>query len=349
MILIIRETGSMNNYSDRKNNFIDVLKGVCIIFVLITHFSWTDSERVKYLFSFWIETAVPIFMIISGYVYAYSYRRHGITCLSEAYLPANIVNKIIRYTFPFFITYLLELAYLFIISNKTLTADNYLDWIFCFFQGGIGHGSYYYPIMIQFIFVYPIIYFIIHKDSQKGLIICFFINAMYEFLQRAYGMGGDLYRLLIFRYIFVIAAGCYMASDAPKLKLRTGFVSFLIGFIYLISITFFGYSPKIIVYWNTTSFMAGLYIVPIVFFLITKVKNCHFMPLEIIGKASYNIFLTQMVWFGLTAWYLEKFIVNRALLLGMDLLICIGVGVIFYYIETPITKRIIKKIYSVFF
>ncbi|MBE5867367.1 MAG: acyltransferase [Lachnospiraceae bacterium] len=336
----------MDKEQTKYNNFIDVLKGIGAIFIIITHFPWTDAERVKFLFPFWIETAVPLFMIISGYVYAISYKKQGIHCLSEAYLPRNIVNKLIRYTFPFLVVYISELIYLSAVGNIIINRDNYLEWVFCFFRGGLGLGSYYYPLMIQFIFLYPIIYFIIKKYSHKGMIICFAINAIYELLQRAYAMDGNFYRLLVFRYIFIIAAGCYMASEAARMKFKTGFALCLIGIAFIVGVTYLGYSPIIIIHWSGTSFIGCLYMIPIIFLLIKKVKNCRFMPLEIIGKASYNIFLTQMVWYGFGSWYLEKYIHNRAALLGMNLLVCSGVGLIFYFIETPITKWIIKKIYA---
>ena len=51
----------------KRNQFIDVLKGICIIFVIITHYNWSNAARLKYFFPFWIDMAVPIFMIISGY------------------------------------------------------------------------------------------------------------------------------------------------------------------------------------------------------------------------------------------------------------------------------------------
>ena len=68
----------MNNTENHNNSFVDVLKGICIIMVVVTHFSWEEHERLYYLFPFWIDMAVPIFMLISGYVYTISYKRHEI-------------------------------------------------------------------------------------------------------------------------------------------------------------------------------------------------------------------------------------------------------------------------------
>lgn len=38
--------------SMKRNNFIDTLKGICIIFVVITNFSWSNEERLHLLFPF---------------------------------------------------------------------------------------------------------------------------------------------------------------------------------------------------------------------------------------------------------------------------------------------------------
>ena len=72
---------------------IDILKGICSIFVIITHYNWQETERLKFLFPFWIDMAVPVFMIISGYLYAKSYKKKEISNIGSAYLLENILNK----------------------------------------------------------------------------------------------------------------------------------------------------------------------------------------------------------------------------------------------------------------
>ena len=69
--------------TQKRNHFVDVLKGICIIFVIFTHASWTDEQRVKLLFPFWIDMAVPFFMLVSGYVYTKSFQKNGIETLDS--------------------------------------------------------------------------------------------------------------------------------------------------------------------------------------------------------------------------------------------------------------------------
>ena len=88
-----------------RKSVIDILKGVCICFVVITHFSWSSIERLQYGFPFWIDMAVPIFMFISGYVYATSYEKRKVELYTQVYSVEEIFKKIARYTIPFLPVY----------------------------------------------------------------------------------------------------------------------------------------------------------------------------------------------------------------------------------------------------
>ena len=87
---------------------IDFLKGICILFVIISHYAWSEKERLILLFPFWIDMAVPIFMVISGFVCAKSYMKRKVESISEAYSFKIIADKIIRYSVPFVIAYVFE-------------------------------------------------------------------------------------------------------------------------------------------------------------------------------------------------------------------------------------------------
>lgn len=173
------------NEKDRRYHSIDFAKGICILMIIVTHYAWEEPERLRYFFPFWIDMAVPIFMIISGFVYAKSFEKHHIENIGVAYSVRICLSKIIRYTVPFVIAFAIEE----IAFNSIGTVDHgILQLGSIFLCGGIGPGSYYYPIMIQFIFYFPIIYFIIRKYDYKGVFICALINVIYEVLKSVYGM-----------------------------------------------------------------------------------------------------------------------------------------------------------------
>ena len=153
-------------------------------------------------------------------------------------------------------------------------------------------------------------------------------------------MNATCYRLLAFRYILVIAAGCFIAlNKEKKINIRLAISSCITGIVFIIFVCYLGYVPKIIIYWTRTSFIACLYIIPIVMVCINQFSSVRFRLLEILGKASYNIFFAQMLWFTVAAKYVSSEN-NRFIHLLVSLIVSLGSGVVFYFIETPITSRI---------
>ena len=327
----------MENKENLHNSTIDILKAVAILLVLITHYSWTGEQRQNPVFPFLIDMAVPVFLIISGYVGALSFSKRQINSVSEAFTKKQILRKFIRYTIPFLILVIWEIIDPYI----ALPQGDKLDKVRWFLCGAQGPGSYYYPLLIQMIFVLPLIYFIIKRKGEIGLVICLCMNLAYEILQWAYSFSYDSYRLLIFRYIFVISAGVFAYEFS--LRIRWAVIISLVGFSF-IALTRYGiYSPRIISMWSGTSLFAVMWIIPITIFLI---KNVHisFPPLEYIGRASYNIFLVQMIYYSSS--FREKMFGDSAsweVVLIIGILICIVLGLVFYFIENKITSYILKR------
>lgn len=154
-------------------------------------------------------------------------------------------------------------------------------------------------------------------------------------------MNEECYRLLVFRYILVIAFGAYLAVGKQKINYKVCIMSIIIGIVYISTLLYCDYPPVIITYWQGTSFIACLYILPISTLLIKIPFKCKL--LEILGRASYNIFLVQKIYYtGIDFMY--NIIGNRIIQLFVNIIICTLVGVLFYYIETPITKFVLNKV-----
>lgn len=327
---------------DKRNHSIDCIKGICILFIIVTHFTWTDREKLQYLFPFWIDMAVPFLMIISGFVYSKSYVKHGIITLENAYCLRNVLNKIIRYTVPFAIAFVLEeVVFIFLGGGR----HGILQIIKDFISGGDGRGSYYYPVMIQFIFYFPVIYVLIKKYDLRGLYVCAFINMIYEICKSAYGMNVECYRLLVFRYTLCIAFGCYLSIGNYKRNIGISWAMILTGILYIVAFRYLGYTPPVTNFWTGTCFWACLYLIPISAWILRS-SGMRNSILELFGRASYNIFLVQMVYYR-GAGIVYGLIKNRALQLGVNLMICLVMGLIFYYIEQPLTAFVNKRAYLV--
>ena len=329
--------------TSKRNPFLDIIKAFCILFVIINHDIISAGFRLKALFPFWVEMAVPMFMIISGYVYAASFERHGIEHISDAYTKEYLLPRFIRYTVPFVLAYLVEIVAEFLTAYLgEITTTVSIKYLFItFFQGGFGPGSYYYPVLLQLLLFYPVIYFIIKKHGFKGLLFCFFLNAGFEFFQMAWGCNEEFYRMLLFRYTSVIAFGSYLwQCKDEKVHWPLTIAGFVAGVACIVSYRYFMYEPKIIIYWTDTSFVATMYLLPIAAYLIKRV-HWSFKPLETIGKASYNIFLVQMVYYAYCLGIVRSHISSHWIQLSLHIVVCIGVGLIFYAIEQPLTKKII--------
>ncbi|MBQ8822588.1 MAG: acyltransferase [Lachnospiraceae bacterium] len=330
----------------QRSRSIDCLKGLLIIWVIILHFPFEIVEVRKYLFPFTVILAVPCFMMISGYVSSVAFENRKILKIEAAYNKAVVLKKIIRYTIPYTMAFIMEwiVFRIFNVFQVNIKTYGILAVTMDYIRGGYGQGSYYYPIMIQFIFVFPFIYFLIKKYQWKGLVYAFLLNAGYEILKCAYGMNDGFYRLLIFRYLFIIAAGCYFAMVKIQRNYRSiiigvGSVVAGMGFIYLFS--YATYSPKIITYWSSTSFVVCLFVIPILGWLLQKGRlACK--PLEVVGKASFNIFLVQMIYYNF-ADSMYEMIEGRSAQLVFNIVNCVVAGVAFYYLEKPVTHFVINK------
>ena len=80
-----------------------------------------------------------------------------------------------RLLIPFIIAFIIEIPALIFVKEFSV-----LKIVFAFFEGGVGPGSYYTPVMIQLIFVTPVIYFIIRKYDFIGVMYCFIFTGIYE-------------------------------------------------------------------------------------------------------------------------------------------------------------------------
>lgn len=322
----------------KRNTTLDILKGICLIFVVVTHYPFSDETRLKFLFDYWIVMAIPLCMLVTGYVYSLSFQRKMITSLSDAYSQhGGIAEHLIRYTIPFLIAWIIELiAFRILNVREPLSLLGYIKEFVC---GGEGSGSYYYPVIVQMVFLFPLIYFCIKRRSVKGLVICCAINVVFEFLQWAYGLNSDTYRLLSLRYILVVSFGCYFGLGGKLSKVASACL-FVIGAVSIYLNTFRGISLFFITSWRSTSFLTSLLAVPAFYYLIKLDVHCK--PLELLGKASYNIFLVQMVFFRFGVRHvISMFVSNPVIHFLLCLMVCLVGGVVFYFVETPITKACI--------
>ncbi len=323
----------------KKRLFIlDSLKGIATILVLITHSTISSRTRLLFGFPFWVVMAVPIFIFVSGFVNSVSFEKKGVDSLSAAYSRDRVISKLLRFSIPYLAIFILEC-----VIDPSILRNDPIKVLSLFLSGGTGPGGYYYSFMIQFIFVFPIIYTVVKKNPRNGLIYCLMFNIIYELLVVAYRMNYACYSQLIFRYTFLIAFGVFMYVNKRPVKKTYYAVGFTIGLVFLICHHYLGFDPLIFPMWSSTSCIAALYAIPFLAFCVNKLGSLRIPPLEAIGKSSYNIFLIQMVYFEYFEKYLAALVTNGFLLMLVNIAICLMSGFIFYHIDSKITNRICEK------
>ena len=337
--------------NEDRNRTLDFIKGIFIIFVIALHFPFSGDVAHRFLFPFWVEFAVPGFLFISGYVYALSYEKKAFSKLEDMYAPKDLLIKCLRFIIPFTIVFIAEQILFRVFGIYTVGIVEYglRALFFDYLRGGIGMGSYYFPLMIQFIFIFPLIYAYVKRKGIKAVINIFIINIAYEVLKLAFGMSESEYRLLICRYLFIIAFGCYacIGKKEEQGRLYRGFIEgiFALGVFFVLLFSYTSYEPKLFTFWSTTSAPTTLYIAPIMF-IIVKMLKVKFSPLELVGKASFDVFLVQMVYFVLYEncfryGYFAN--INELLSFVITVAICVVLGILLWLLESKLIFKTIKR------
>ncbi len=318
----------------KRNNFIDIAKGIAILMVVITHYEWSDKVRLYALFPYHISMAVPIFMLVTGYVSAASFSKSGVTTLKTAYAIKPMAKKLLRYTLPFLYMYIAQNIIALAMGDKISP----LEVLVYFFGGGRGeYGTYYYPVLMQIVLIFPLI-FIAVKKFKYGIIGCFVANLAYEVIKCAVDMSGGVYRLIALRYIFAVAMGCYIYLRGDELKGSKSVIMCVIGALYIWLVNYAPYEPRLFIYWTATSMLAVLFIAPLFRLGLKAASKWRCAPLELMGKASYHIFLAQVIYYNHIAPAIYNAVGSRVLALVLSITISLSLGIGYYFAYNGIKR-----------
>jgi peptidoglycan/LPS O-acetylase OafA/YrhL len=288
---------------------LDMLKGLAILAVLWQHSVPADITNPA-LGNLWIRPAVPIFLIILGYNTAGSLRRRGVVRLDGAFWSDYARRRVARVILPF----LPVLAAGYVIA----AAQGQLHVLDSLFIGGLpinAPGNYYIPALIAFTIVLPAIVEAMRRWPMATLLGSLAINALFEIAVQASTRIGDafppsslLYQANPLRWLFLVVLGVWVASDdrlrsphnrllvalaipsALYLVLLTLFPGWFDGFI---SPGFLGYTNLLAAPWALLLFLLGLR-----YLGRGPRRSWAGAGLVELGRASYHVFLVQMLWMG---------------------------------------------------
>lgn len=336
---------------------VDWMKAFCIILVIFNHSDLFDRTT-NVFFLMVIDIAVPVFMILSGYTFALRYNKSNI---KEMFDGRDLERRFLRFTIPMLMTFSVYQVYT--IAKGDFSVFSAIKSLII---GGYGQGSYYYSMMLEFMFVAPFILVIIRTKRLKGIILIAAVNLLYEIICHIIGLSGSLYRIIVFRYLVMIACGMnayYMIEEKEMIYLtnkRKAFllIGFGLGALYKIA-PCLGYSYHLFTYspWGRTSMLSALYVFPIAYALLSLLRNTTLESFKMgggiaeIGKASYHIMYAQMFYYVLRSGF-DKLIFDLGVLgkvpeLILNVVVCVTLGVVFWWFDQRyITGKMIRALKS---
>lgn len=325
-----------------KYQFITYIKAFCILMVIITHCQFTGAQRLHVLFPFLIGTAVPFFMIISAFNYSNSYFKNNIEDIKTMYNYKLILKRINRLFVPFIIIALLQWLFIVPMTNYSHHFSTFI------INGGMGPGSYYFPVMFQIILLFPTIYLLVIKYKEKGVLYISLFNLLFELICALTHMSNSSYRLFSFRYLMILAIGVYAFQNKDKISTSVLKACFLFGIIYLSLST---YCDKNIFYplinWKSTSMLTSFYIFPLFIWIYQYSKQKSFLNntkinnlITNIGDASWHIFLVQATYYSLLHRPILSGEIGQLVNIFINIIICITGGLLYYYIITKLSEKI---------
>lgn len=277
-----------------RNSKIDLLKAVAIVSVIILHSITDNTMRNQLGIPFLVLQAVPIFMILMGLNNSRSFIKINPHTFREAFSWDFFEHRFDRIIFVYFFAVSLEVLVTIVIRKVSFT-----DIILLYLTGGIGPGSYFVPIMIQTLFILPILYVAANKNANYMLLGSFVVNMIFEIWAYHIGMHNGYYRLLFPRYLFAAALGVWIVKK-DSIKWSVISIGAIFSLTYITSIHYWGFTPPVQPDWLSQNAPSYLWPFAIVLFGLRKfparAKGIWEYCTEL-GKASYHIFLVQMVYF----------------------------------------------------
>jgi len=281
---------------------IDFLKGLAILGVIVMHSTsyHTFPKPVEIL----LLQSVPIFLILMGTVGAMSLNANGFDW--RIYFPKRIRRLVVPLIPVFFATILIAYIY-----GKQM----YLGWVNLVGEMPVaGPGSYFVTLALSGIVIIPLLWIVSRKISMAFMLAtCFFVSLNIELFPTP-----GLFPMIL-RNIFFFALGVYLSEvvvtrEVPRLLT----VGVLASILIMIIFTQYPVFDIETLYGNclTAFFVAGI--------IITVISlEWSWKPIDILGQASWHIFLTQLV---------VLIVFNYNVLINLLLIIPIGLG--FYYLDS---------------
>lgn len=322
---------------------IDILKGLAIIAVLLLH-SLSREQLVTSYAVFHIWQAVPIFMVLMGLNLGLSYGSKTLR-FDQLYTWHYFQKKALRIVFPLLIMYGISLVAGYVWEQVYARVVFTLDWKNLIGVLPVsGKGNYFITLLLQSLFVLPLIGYTFNRWPVRTALALVLTEIAFQLVAYQIGYFQEdryLYDAALFRYFSAIALGLWLSRLITGPDNRYSWLLFLAGIASGVYLYFYQYQGISLPYfrpeWQAQVFLTFPYAAMLIYLGILAFPQqsdfLAFRSMATLGKASYHIFLVQVLYFGL---------VQDDTNIALNLAICLAAGLAFYWSESYLSKIVSK-------
>jgi len=335
---------------------IDNIKGIAIVCVLLLH-TVPLAFLIESYSTLFIWQAVPIFLIAIGLTWYYSFRKSDSSTLGELYSGRYIMRRLSRFLTPLLLVFAIDLTVTIATNSFGPSMVSTIAMVMVGIMPTYLPGNYFVSLILQLIFIAPLLYYFFTRSPGLALIATFAIDLGFE-LSGPY-IPYSVYSICILRYLAALGLGFYIAPELlskGKLDLMDRRFVFIVPLAAMSAIFLVLYNsssfPLFRAEWGTQNLLSFFYPMLLVVLLfrfhlyVSRIDRRHL--LELLGRASYHIYLVQMLYFGFVvsslftvvnamppfvAWLIV--IIAR---LGVNIIL----GIFSYKVEGRVREKLIK-------
>ena len=274
----------------------DFVKGIAITFVILLH--TIDKGTLLSIYHIYhIGQAVPLFILVTFVLSFTSLSKRSGSEVQYWYSSQRWKTMIRKIWLPYVILQALFVVMLFVINEPQRLFS-------MFTSGGMGPGSYYPWVYLQFWLIMPFLYHIMKYKNvvYLGGAILLIINEILQLGCTYLEVSHNFYRLFAGRYLFLAFWGYYFM----KIRInKYAYVLFAaIGILYYLSLGKVNYVPWLYSSWMSQQLPAYFYtivLMKLILELYDKIRETKCAHLIVtLGKYSWHVFLLQMLFVVVT-------------------------------------------------
>lgn len=292
--------------STPRSFLLDTIKCVMIFNVIFDHLPWQIEKNQVLIFPYFVKMAVPVFLLITAYLRTKKAEK-------EKFSLQSLLKESVHLLLPYLLVIGFHIFWRQIYTVERFSSfTSFLKW---FFSRAAGLGSYYVPVLLQVLFLFPLLISLFKKNKFLALFFCFVSNFLFEaifyFFPILFNLNPYpfqyLHRILCLRYLFVVGLGIFLAYEDLQSKFSV-YRALLLGAGGALMIFVHSFvNPFTWFYsWKATSFLCVPFAYALLFFAMKYGQTMKESIFSKLGQASYYIYLVQIIYFTLFMPLLEK-------------------------------------------